>query len=224
MMKALLRFLVSKFYRPFLQFYLRKERNYCHRNTCIRILPGVFHPGFFFSTKFLLQSMEQFDLKGKKILELGAGSGLISFVTEKKGAEVTASDLSAVAIKGLQFNKENLQSGITIIKSDLFDEIPKQQFDFIIINPPYYPKNPDNESQLAWYCGEHFEYFNKLFSQLSRFVSQSGKVIMILSEECDTLTIERIAAKHRFVLKETERRKFWWEWNFIFEIRTNTHI
>jgi release factor glutamine methyltransferase len=220
----MLKFVSSRFIRPFMKRYLSKERDYSYENVTLTIFPGVFHPGFFFSTKFLLHFIEQFDLKGKKILELGAGSGLISFVAEKSGAEVTASDLSKVAIKGLQFNKEKLQSNITIISSDLFDEIPNQQFDFIIINPPYFPKNPDNESQLAWYSGEHFEYFNKLFSQLSAFVNQSGKVIMILSEECDTLTIERIAGKQAFVLKEMERRKIWWEWNFIFEIRTNTYI
>ena len=220
----MLKFFSSRFVLPLMRRYLSKERSYSYKKVTLKILPGVFHPGFFFSTKFLLDFMDQFDLKGKKILELGAGSGLISFITEKKGALVTASDLSTVAIKGLQFNREKLQSTVTIIKSDLFDEIPEQQFDFIIINPPYFPKNPNNELQLAWYCGEHFEYFNKLFLQLSGFVSPSGKVIMILSEECDTLTIEKIAAKHAFVLKEIARRKFWWEWNFVFEIRTNTHI
>jgi release factor glutamine methyltransferase len=205
-----------------MQRYLSKERNYFYEKITLKIFPGVFHPGFFFSTKFLLHFMEQFDLEGKKILELGAGSGLISFVTEKKGAAVTASDLSEVAVKGLQFNKEKLQSTITIIKSDLFDEIPKQQFDFIFINPPYFPEDPINESQLAWYCGEHFEYFKKLFSQLGGFHIPPCNVIMILSEECNISIIERIASKNGFILKECERKKIWWEWNFIFEIKSNT--
>lgn len=220
----MLKYFASRFILPLMRRYLSGERTYSHKGITLKILPGVFHPGFFFSTKFLLHYMEQFDLKGKKILELGAGSGLISFVTEKKGAEVTASDLSSTAMKGLEFNKERLRSAITIIRSDLFDEIPKQQFDFIIINPPYFPKNPKNESQLAWYCGEHFEYFKKLFSQLAAFVGPDVKTIMILSEECDNLTIERIAAESGFILSERARRKFWWEWNFIFEIRTNPHI
>jgi len=220
----MLKFLSTRFIRPLMQRYLSKERNYSYEKITLKILPGVFHPGFFFSTKFLLHFMEQFDLKGKKILELGAGSGLISFIAERKGAAVTASDLSKVAIEGLQLNKEKLQSAITIIRSDLFDEIPNQQFDFIIINPPYFPKNSTNDSQLAWYCGEHFEYFDKLFSQLSAFGILACKVIMILSEDCNISTIERIASGNGFVLEEYERKKIWWEWNFIFEIRTNTHI
>jgi len=209
--------------RPFVQRYISKERDYKFGEIKLKILPGVFHPAFFFSTKFLLKHLEQFDLKEKKIFELGAGSGLISFTAEKQGAVVTASDLSEVAIKGLHLNKEKLHSKITITKSDLFDQIEVQQFDFIIINPPYFAKNPTSDSELAWYCGEHFEYFEKLFSQLNSFVVPSVEIIMILSEECDILTIEKIAAAHGFFLKETNRKKFWWEWNFIFEIRAITN-
>jgi release factor glutamine methyltransferase len=219
---SILRKFSEKFIRPAVQKYLSKERSYNYGGITIKILPGVFHPAFFFSTKFLLKHLEQFDLKGKKILELGAGSGLISFTTEKNGADVVATDLSEVAIKGLQLNKEKLQSKITITKSDLFDQIPQQQFDFIIINPPYYPKNPTTESELAWFCGKHFEYFVKLFSQLNPFVNPSVEIIMILSEECDILTIEKIAAAHGFNLKESNRKKIWWEWNFIFKIKRIT--
>jgi len=209
--------------RPVVQKYISNERDFSYGGIKIKILPGVFHPAFFFSTKFLLKHLEQFDLKEKKILELGAGSGLISFIAEKNGAVVTASDLSEVAIKGLQLNKEKLDSKMTIIKSDLLDRIEDQQFDFIIVNPPYFPKNPTDDSQLAWYCGEHFEYFEKLFSQLNLFVTSSVEIIMILSEECDILTIEKIATAHGFTLKESNRNKFWWEWSFIFVIKRITN-
>ena len=157
-------------------------------------------------------------MKGKKLLELGAGSGLISFIAESKGADVTASDLSKVAVKGLQYNKEHLHSRITITESDLFEKIPLQAFDFIIINPPYYPHNPITDPQLAWYCGEHHEYFQKLFSQLSERKSLIDKIVMVLSEDCDILTIRKIAEQYNFELKECMRKKIWWEWNYIFEI------
>jgi release factor glutamine methyltransferase len=217
-----LRKISQTFIRPLVQRYLSNEREYKYGEIKIKIFPGVFHPAFFFSTKFLLKHLARFDLKEKKVLELGAGSGLISFIAEKQGAEVTASDLSDVAISGLHFNKEKLNSKISVIKSDLFDQIEVQQYDFIIINPPYFPKNPTTDSQLAWYCGEHFEYFEKLFSQLDPFIKPSVEIIMILSEECDILTIRKMAAAHGFILKESNRNKFWWEWNFIFEIRTMT--
>jgi release factor glutamine methyltransferase len=204
--------------RPLVQRYLLKERNYCYHGACVKILPGVFHPALFFSTKFLLQFLEQHDLKEKKLLELGAGSGLISFIAEKRGAVVSASDLSETVIRGLQINRERLHSSIVIIRSDLFKDISPQPFDFIVINPPYYPHPIENESQLAWYCGEHFEYFEKLFSPLCRFVHPLSRILMVLSEDCDILTIRKIAGLYGFHLEEIKRKKFLWEWNFIFNI------
>ena len=214
----MLKRMVSKVGKPLMKWYLSKPRTFKSGSMELKIFSGVFHPGFFFSTQFLLQYLLEYELNEKKLLELGAGSGFISFVAESKGAAVTASDVSEAAIHGLQFNKKNLGSGITIIHSDLFDQIPEGQFHFIIINPPYYPKNAADESQRAWYCGEHFEYFQKLFLQLRQFAVPFGRIIMVLSEDCDILTISKIGEQHGFTLKQTRRKKIWWEWNYIFEI------
>ena len=42
-------------------------------------------------------------------------------------------------------NKIGINVNINLIESDLFKNIPKQQFDFIVINPPYYQKDPETE-------------------------------------------------------------------------------
>jgi hypothetical protein len=39
-------------------------------------------------------------------------------------------------------------------------------FDIIVINPPYYKKDPGSYSDYAWNCGSNGEYFKKLFTQL----------------------------------------------------------
>ena len=51
----------------------------------------------------------------------------------------------------------------------MFDKIEKVNFDYIVINPPYFPKNPKSEKEFAWFCGSDFEYFKKLFSQLKDY-------------------------------------------------------
>ncbi|MFI5136149.1 MAG: methyltransferase [Chitinophagales bacterium] len=212
-----LRKISSSVARPLTLRYLSKERVYFYHGITLKILPGVFHPGLFFSTKFLLSYLENFDLKNKTLLEPGAGSGLISFIAEKKGATVTATDLSVRALEGLRLNRDALSSQIEIIRSDVFEKIPRQAFDFIIINPPYYPKNVTEEWQMAWNCGEDFEYFSKLFSRLSDYTHPDSKVIMVLSEDCDIFTIRNLAKQHEWNLEERNRKRFWWEWNFIYE-------
>jgi release factor glutamine methyltransferase len=83
--------------------------------------------------------------------------------------------LSDTAIKGLEWNRENLKSKIKIIKSDLFNQVPVEKFDFIVINPPYFNSDAKEEWQLAWYCGSDFSYFVKLFSQLVKFTTKKAK-------------------------------------------------
>ena len=202
----------------FVLWYLRKDRYYSHEGTKILVKKGVFHPGFFFSTQLLLSTLASFNIKNTYFLELGAGSGLISFIAAKRGAIVTATDISPIAIKGLVENNTQLKTNLTIIESDLFDKIPNQVFDFIIINPPYYPKSPKNDSEKAWFCGENFEYFEKLFYQLNNFIKSETTVMMSLSEDCDFENIKKIAIKNNLLLKEYRNKMTLWERNYIFNI------
>lgn len=205
-------------FRPLLIRYLAKKRRYHYDGVSISVLPGVFHPGLFFSTKYLLQQVLQYDLKNRSLLEPGAGSGLISFVAEKHGAIVTASDISSKAVQNLHLNKAALHANVAVIQSDLFDGIAIHTFDFIVINPPYYPKEAATEEARAWYCGANYEYFEKLFSGIHPFIHAGTKTLMVLSEECDLDHIKDIAAKNKCSMKEVSSKKFWWEWNYIFEV------
>lgn len=215
----LIRRISSAVAMPLTRYYLQKERTFSHEGITLKILPEVFHPGLFYSTIFLIRYLREFNLKNKSLLELGAGSGLISFLAEKKGAVVTATDLSDQALKGLQQNRDVLSSHLRILKSDVLGQLPAEKFDFIIINPPYYPKAVKEEWQLAWNCGERHEFFVKLFSRLVEFVHADSKVLMVLSEDCDIFTIRNLAQQSGWELAERTRKKFWREWNFIFECR-----
>jgi release factor glutamine methyltransferase len=203
---------------PLSKIYLSKERNYNHKDISVKVLPGVFHPGLFFSTKILLKYLESFDLKDKTLLELGAGSGLISIFAAKRNAKVTATDISLSAIKNIKLNAEKNSVELNIIHSDLFDNIPEQTFDFIIINPPYFPGDPKTESEQAWFCGSDFGFFKKLFEQIGDYICDTTKVIMILSEDCDIEMINSLAAENNFTLNEIHREKVWNEWNYIYNI------
>lgn len=209
---------VSVLIKPVLSGYLRKERVYTYHDLRLHILPGVFHPAFFFSTKFLLEELEDEDLGGKTLLELGAGSGLISFVAASLGAIVTATDVNVTAVKGLHQNSKRNKLPITVLHSDLFEHIPAQTFDYIIINPPYYPKNPRTASDMAWYCGENYEYFSGLFLQLSAYAKASSIIMMVLSEDCDVARIKQIGHHAGWSFKLRVSKRIIWEKNEIYTI------
>ncbi len=200
------------------RIYTRKEREYSYNNISVKVLPGVFHPGLFISTKMLLNFVDTLNLKSKNILELGAGTGIISILAAKKGATVYASDISSKAVENVKLNaaKNNVQ--INIFTSDLFKNIPDMQFDYIIINPPYYSKDPREEEEYAWFCGSNFEYFKSLFNSLSNYIGRDSKAFMILSEVCDIQKIKSIGMENEFVWKLKMNKQFWGEKNYIFEI------
>ena len=182
-------------------------------------MPGVFFPHLTISTKMLLQFLESEELAQKSFLELGCGTGIISVLAAKKEANVTASDLNPRAIDNVKLNAKNNSVELKPILSDLFKSISPQAFDYIIINPPYYPKNPKNQSEIAWFCGENFEYFESLFSTISPYLDSTSKVYMILSIDCDLVTVKKISTQNNLIMTLIKSQKKWGELNYIFQIK-----
>lgn len=125
MFQTLLRKITTRFLKPILSNYLKSSRVFKFKPFTLVILPGVFHPAFFFSTKYLLNYLKQINLKDKRVVEVGAGNGLISFNLALKAKEVMALEISEVAVKGLIVNFQNNKQFIPknvlkIIQSDLF--------------------------------------------------------------------------------------------------------
>ena len=200
------------------KWYFKKPRTYNYKQIRGTVLPGVFYPHFTISTKLLLHFLELKNLEGKSFLELGCGTGLISVLAAQKGALVTSSDINPKAIENVRLNALNNQVELRAIESNLFEKLQGEQFDFIIINPPYYPKEAKSRAEEAWFCGPKFEYFHKLFSGLGNHILSSSKVYMILSEDCQLEKIQAIAKQNNFIFKLELQTKKWGEKNYIFSI------
>jgi release factor glutamine methyltransferase len=198
--------------------YLSKTRTYRYKDIRMNIPPEVFHPGFFFSTQLLLQYISTIDINKKKFLELGCGSGLIAIAAAKKGAIVTATDINTIAVEALKKNSVQNNVAINITRSDLFLNIPPQQFDLIAINPPYYKKQPVTAKDYAWLCGEKGEYFSALFATLAGYMHPDSEVLMILFDGCDMEMIYGMAAENNFRLTCVYSKKNILEENAIYKI------
>jgi release factor glutamine methyltransferase len=218
-MNAVIRNIVAHTYKPLLVKYLSKTRIYKYDDIRLEIPPQVFHPGFFFSTRLLLNHIRQLPLKNKTFLEPGCGSGLISIYAAKKGALVTATDINPVAIEFVKKNSRQNHVDLTIIQSDLFKNIPEERFDIIAINPPYYKKQPLTAEDYAWFCGENGEYFEALFKELDNYVHRGSEVYMVLFESCDMEMIKNNAAANGFTLILARTHKNFLEKNFIYKIK-----
>jgi release factor glutamine methyltransferase len=197
---ALRKKLLNKFWKPLVSFYLKSPRKFKYQGLQLLVMPGVFHPGLFFSSRILADFISGLDLAGKKFLDLGCGSGLVAMVAAKKGAIVTATDISAAAIACTKDNAIVNRLSLETLRTDLFEGLQERHFDVIAVNPPYFRKDPRNEAEHAWYAGLNYEYFSKFFSQLPVSGKETSSVYMILSEDCDLESIFYLARQAGFGL------------------------
>jgi release factor glutamine methyltransferase len=223
-MKKTIKRILFRILYPLSKIYLSKERIYTYEDITVKVLPGVFHPGLFFSTKILLKYLESIELNEITLLELGAGTGLISISAAKQNAKATATDINSTAIRNIKLNAEMNSVELSILHSDIFDNIPEQTFDFVIINPPYFAKDQKNEKEYAWFCGSDFHFFRKLFKQIGDYICASTNVIMILSEDCDIEMIKSLAKENDFTLNEIHKEKVWNEWSYLYKITPTTNV
>jgi release factor glutamine methyltransferase len=218
-MRKIVKYLVRHTYKPVLENYLSKTRRYSYKGICLEIPAGVFHPRFFYSTKFLLNHIMHEQLTERSLLELGAGSGLVSIYAAFNGAIVTATDINPVAVNCLKKNMADNNVNVDVLQSDLFNDIPIKPYKFILLNPPFYKKDPESYSEFAWYCGKNGEYFHKLFANLHLYLDDGSKVYMVLCEGCDLGMIAKSAANHHFNLHCVATGSRFMEKHFIFQIQ-----
>lgn len=209
MLRRILRPLMYHLYRPLLLHYLRKDRRYRTDGFDMIIRKSVFHPAFFGSTKVFAAFLKKQPLSGLSMLEIGCGSGLLSLTAARMGARVTACDINHAAVNCTLENAQRNNQVVDVSASDVFDNVPQQPFDRIIVNPPFYEGQPTDDTSFAWYCGPTFDFFHRFFKDLFHYTNTDSRVWVILADTCDMQGIHRVAKLHGcFLEKSFERKRF----------------
>jgi release factor glutamine methyltransferase len=201
--------LFLRLYGRWVLYYIRRERHFKYAGLSLKIPAGVFHPGLFFSTKVLINFLQKVDFQGKTLLDLGTGSGILALYAAKRGARATAVDINPRAVETARANALSNKLSIALIQSDLFLNIESQQFDIVLINPPYYAAKPGDQADFAFFAGEQLEYFEQLFVQMPSFLGANSRVWMVISKDCNLALIERYARESGFRLMLEEEKRVW---------------
>ncbi|NVK49148.1 MAG: peptide chain release factor N(5)-glutamine methyltransferase [Cyclobacteriaceae bacterium] len=85
---------------------------------------------------------------GLDILDVGTGTGCITITLslEMKEPRVYATDISAEALEIAEKNAELLHAKVQFLRSDILNEnIPLDQLDILVSNPPYIPNQEKSE-------------------------------------------------------------------------------
>lgn len=116
-----------------------------------------------------------------KVLDLCCGSGAIGIAIKSKiNSDVTMSDISKNAIDVAKKNIKKNNLDISIIESDLFQNI-NEKYDCIISNPPYIKNDEEieeivknNEPNIALYAGpDGLDFYEKILKNISNYLNDT---------------------------------------------------
>jgi methylase of polypeptide subunit release factors len=120
------------------QFILTRRRTTVARVAGFRlsVRPTVFHPRYFLSSKFFANFLSDIDLAGKRVADVGTGSGILALAAARAGAaSVVALDINPNAAKAAAENAHanGLSKPIMVVGSNLLSALtPRPLFDVII--------------------------------------------------------------------------------------------
>ena len=130
------------------------------------------------------------------ILDLCTGSGCLAIIAADMfpNAHVDAVDISHEALEVAKRNVADydLQSRISLYKSDLFDGLPDKRYDLIISNPPYVndasmkklPQEYKHEPQLALAGGKDGMNLVRTMLRTARpYLNQDGLLVVEIGHE-----------------------------------------
>lgn len=154
--------LVSKRATDYPLEYLTKKASFY--GELFEVKEGVLIPRP--ETEILVEKAQEIleSIESPKVIEIGVGSGIISVMLALliKDIKIIAVDINEKALDLAKGNaiKHEVEERITFIKSDLFTNIPEDNYDMVVSNPPYIakdyklPKNVSYEPNNALVGGE----------------------------------------------------------------------
>ena len=169
-------------------------------------------------TYLMEKALSKQNLKGKKILELGFGSGYLSIFCAKQNAFVTALDINPKAIESALSSAKKEDVNINFLQSDLFSSLDiNNKFDIIFFNPPYLIS--DDIKYLALDGGNKGrEIIDKFLDSFDKFLNENGFVLLLHTNYNDLEETKNKLKKKGFSFLMLEKQHLFFEELYILKI------
>ncbi len=154
-----------------------------------RVTPSVLIPRP--ETEHLVHAAVERIRPGERALDVGTGSGAVAVAVAKNvaGVKMSASDISAAALRVARENARRLGADVRFFLADLDRAVLPQAVDAVLCNPPYVPlrdiggiqRELRREPSLALFGGEDgLAVYRRLAPGAARIVKPGGWLIMEL--------------------------------------------
>ena len=128
-------------------FILKQRRTTVTHAAGFRLAlrPTVFHPRYFLTSEFFATFIGSIDLTGKRVADVGTGSGILALAAARAGAaSVVAIDINPNAAGAAAENAHanGFSKRVTAVASNLLSALaPRPLFDVILSSLPRLPAN-----------------------------------------------------------------------------------
>ena len=155
----------------------------------LSVRPTVFHPRFFVSSQRFAAFIDGLDLKGKRVLDVGTGTGILALAAARAGAqEVVAADINPNAARNANENARanGLGDRVMGLCSNLLAALaPRPLFDVILSSPPKHAGEPRDLTDRGWHAGPAFRDVADLFDQARERLKPDGRLYVMVSSDSD---------------------------------------
>ncbi len=183
--------------------------------------PTVFHPRWFLTSEFFARFVAELDLSGKRVADVGTGSGILALAAARAGAaEVVAIDVNPNAARAAAENAglNGLADRVSGVCSNLLSALaPRPRFDVILSSPPSFAGEPLDLADRAWHAGPGYRDIVALFDQVAERLAPGGRLYVLLSSDSDLELMGALAGRAGFQTRAVRTRSILVESFMVFE-------
>lgn len=175
--------------------------------------PFVYGPGE--DSELMLRAVT--DVAGRRVLEMGCGTGLVALHCVSAGAAVVAADLDPLAVRCTGANAERNGLAMDVRQSDLFASVA-EAFDLIIFNPPYLEGEVKGQEDLCWAGGRGgIEVLARFLDEATSHLLPEGRILVIVSSDMDQESLNDLLGC--FQVRDMVRTVLFFETLRVLELR-----
>jgi methylase of polypeptide subunit release factors len=173
----------------------------------LEVRPTVFHPRYFISSECFAAFIDRLDLAGKRVADVGTGSGILALAAARAGAaNAVALDINPTAAFAAAANARanGVGNRVTALCSNLLSALaPGPLFDVILSSPPKHAGEPRDLADRGWHAGPNYRDIAALFDQARERLKPGGRVYVMVSSDSNLdlfdALIERAGFRARLV-------------------------